>query len=620
MKKCRAHEVNGFQKLKMKKHIAFLCLLIPVVLFGQVHKGQLNLSSVPTPAMHYMQELTFDTTVNATAWSSQKKGMHVSFATTDELFFRSEVPELGQETTAWEGMGWRGERLNAQILVWSPDTVNQVRFILEDLKNASGNLIPQSNIGVQMVRYVVGNYPYGAKDATCGSSHYNELFLMPDRFEEFERFDVPGKSVRPVWLSVNIPAGTAPGPYTGNIEVRSENETVTLSIQINVQKQLLPAPHEWKHRLDLWQNPWVVAWENNLLPWSEEHKLLLKKHLKLYADAGGTYITTYAVHSPWADNSYMIEGGMIDWIKRDDGSWKFNYKIFDEYVELAMSVGIDKAITIYTPVPWGFRFRYLDEKNGNYVHESWPPDSKEFKTMWNIFLTDLKKHLEQKGWFEKTYLGINENAMEQTLAAISVIKSHSAKWRITYAGDWHKELDALLDDYCFLFGKESNVEAVKQRTSKGQTTTYYVCCNPPVPNNFVFSPPVEGRWQGWYSAAHGYSGFLRWAYDAWPADPNRDARHVFWPAGECYLIYPGGNSCIRFEKLREGIVDYEKIRILREKASVSGDEKVKNLLQQLDMHLKVFLAEKDFDTKKITGDVTKGKMIVEQLSEALIEK
>ena len=59
----------------------------------------------------------------------------------------------------------------------------------------------------------------------------------------------------------------------------------------------------------------------------------------------------------------MIEGGMIDWIKlKTDGSWKFNYKIFDEYVALAMSLGIDKAITLYTPVPWGFRFRYLDEK------------------------------------------------------------------------------------------------------------------------------------------------------------------------------------------------------------------------------------------------------------------
>jgi hypothetical protein len=237
-----------------------------------------------------------------------------------------------------------------------------------------------------------------------------------------------------------------------------------------------------------------------------------------------------------------------------------------------------------------------------------------------VFLTDLEKHLKQKGWFEKTYLGINENEMEHTLAAIKVIKEHSKDWKITYAGNWHKELDTLLDDYCFLYGQESDVDVVKQRAARGQTTTYYVCCNPPVPNNFVFSPPVEGRWQGWYTAAHGYDGFLRWAYDAWPADPMRDARHEFWPAGDCYLIYPGGNSCIRFEKLREGIVDYEKIRILRAEAAKSNDKEVKGLIQQLDQHLQIFLTEKDFNTDKITADMDKGKKILEQLGDKLAKK
>ena len=603
----------------MRKTLLLICItnLFFVVASGQPNKGMLEFSKLPVPPPHYLQEYTFDTTLNAEAWNIQKKGLHVSFASTDELYFRTEVPELEKESTTWQATAWKGERLNTQILVWSPDTLKQVRFILNDLKNEKGKLIAGSNSNIYMVRYVAGNYPYGAKDVTCGASPYKNLYLMPDRFEAFEQFDLPGRTVRPVWLSFNIPAGTEAGIYKGTVQVKSDNYTATLNITLTIQNQLLPKPSEWKHRLDLWQNPWVIAWKYNLSPWSEEHKLLLKKHLKLYADAGGKYITTYGVHSPWADNSYMVEGTMIEWIKRKEGGWKFEYTIFDDYVQLALSVGIDKAITIYTPVPWGFRFRYKDEKTGNYVYESWAPDSKEFKSFWNVFLTDLKKHLEQKGWFEKTYLGINENAMDQTLAAIKVIKDHSKNWKITYAGDWHKELDILLDDYCFLYGKESNVDIVKKRSARGQTTTYYVCCNPPVPNNFIFSPPAEGRWLGWYTAAHGYDGFLRWAYDAWPADPMRDARHELWPAGDCFLVYPGGNSCIRFEKLREGISDFEKIRILREKAAKSTDKTVQNLLEQLDQHLKTFLAEKDFDTKKITNDLIKGKNIIEQLTEQL---
>jgi hypothetical protein len=124
----------------------------------------------------------------------------------------------------------------------------------------------------------------------------------------------------------------------------------------------------------------------------------------------------------------------------------------------------------------------------------------------------------------------------------------------------------------------------------------------------------------WYTAAHNYDGFLRWAYDAWPNDPMRDARHELWPAGDCFLVYPGGNSCIRFEKLREGIVDFEKLRIIKEKAAVSKDPAVKNLIAQLNNHLQTFLTEKDFDSKKITADVQKGRDLVDQLSVKLATK
>jgi hypothetical protein len=440
---------------------------------------------------------------------------------------------------------------------------------------------------------------------------------MPDRFEVFDRFDVPGKTVRPVWMSVNIPQDAEPGTYAGTIEVIAVNQKTILNVKIRVQDQTLPKPHDWQYRLDLWQNPWVIADYYHVKPWSNEHIALLKKHLKLYADAGGTYITTYGVHSPWGDNEYAIEGGMINWIKQKNGSWKFDYTIFDEYVELAMSLGIDKAITIYTPLPWGERFFYLDEATGNRVQEQWLPTTDTFKNNWNIFLTNLRAHLEKEGWFNKTYLGINENAMEQTLAAIKVIKAHSKDWKITYAGNWHPELDTLLNDYCFLYGNEANVDEVKTRTERGQTTTYYVCCNPVKPNNFLFSPPIEGRWISWYSAAHGYNGFLRWAYDAWPEDPMRDARYGSWPAGDCFLVYPGGNSCIRFEKLREGIVDYEKIRIVKETALRSSDAVVKNLLSQLNAHLETLNTNKSLDEAKLKNDVTKGREIVNELSEKL---
>lgn len=83
--------------------------------------------------------------------------------------------------------------------------------------------------------------------------------------------------------------------------------------------------------------------------------------------------------------------------------------------------------------------------------------------MWNIFLTDFKFHLEAKSWLDITYIGINENPMEETLAAIHVVRNHDKCWKITYAGNWHKELDGLLDDYSFLYGEEPTIAEQKAR-------------------------------------------------------------------------------------------------------------------------------------------------------------
>ena len=111
--------------------------------------------------------------------------------------------------------------------------------------------------------------------------------------------------------------------------------------------------------------------------------------------------------------------------------------------------------------------------------------------------------------------------------------------------------------------------------------------------------------------AQGYSGYLRWAYNSWPENPLQDSRFRSWPAGDTYQIYPGPRSSVRFEKLREGIQDYEKIRII--KKALDQYPETDSIKQNLYKTLEMF-SLKNLSDKPASYWVDQGQEILEELS------
>ena len=76
-------------------------------------------------------------------------------------------------------------------------------------------------------------------------------------------------------------------------------------------------------------------------------------------------------------------------------------------------------------------------------------------------------------------------------------------------------------------------------------------------------------WMSWYAAAKGLNGYLRWAFDYWLSSDPLNIQDGTNTAGDFHMIYRTDNTAsskavasIRFEMLREGIQDYEKIKIV----------------------------------------------------------
>src|SRR6187200_2498443 len=113
---------------------------------GQALPGQVDRERTPVLSPHFEPELAYDPSTAPQRWTEQTAGLHAAFGSTDEIYFRSEVPAVGGASTGWEGTGWRGERLNAIILVWSRDPLEQVRLETSVLADGRGRVLARESL------------------------------------------------------------------------------------------------------------------------------------------------------------------------------------------------------------------------------------------------------------------------------------------------------------------------------------------------------------------------------------------------------------------------------------------------------------------------------------------
>jgi len=533
-------------------------------------------------------------------WKTAGTGLQGAFGSTDARYARDAVP-TGVKGSKWKGRAWQGERLSAQLVLWTSSGARQVRVEATPLRHQSGGELPPDCVRPAFVRYVLADGR-----------------VVPDVLDTLEQLDLPPRTSRPIWLSIDIPARARPGRYRGEVHVRAEGgRSLSFELEVELLPVRLPPPSRWKFWLDLWQNPYAVARYHHVEPWSQEHLRLLEPHLRLLASAGQKCVTTTIVYQPWGTQTYDPYDSMVAWVRRKDASWEFDYSRFDQYVALCARCGIKEAIHCYSMAPWG-AIRYLDEATGDYAWAHVRPGTPEYEQIWRPFLKDFVAHLQKRGWLAKTAIAVDEQPPEIMRPLIAFVRSAAPSLKLALAGSNDPQLKEAIDDWCVFIAPPLDPAIARERSGRGLPTTFYVCCGPGKPNTFTFSPPAEATWMGWYAAAKGYTGFLRWAYDSWVHDPLYDTRFVTWPAGDCFLVYPGARSSIRFERLREGIQDYEKIRLIRATLGRRKDAEARAGLQQLEEVLSRFTWEAVQETPA-SETVNAAKEVLAELSRILWE-
>ena len=486
----------------------------------------------------------------------------------DVRYARSQVPTTTKDAPLLRA--WRGERVSAQAVLATPKELENVSITVSDLKSGK-NIIPASTVKKYFVRYVLAEPFYNKKDS----------MLEADRLDPIETMKVEANTTRPIWLDIHVPANAAAGIYKGTVTMNCDGKVLSLPLQLQVANRTLPEPSKWAFHLDLWQNPYAVARYYQVPLWSQQHFDLMRPMMELLAAAGQKIITCSVISRPWNGQTFDPFESMIAKMKQIDGSWRYDYTVFDKWVEFMMSCGITEQIDCYTLVPWHYRFDYYDCATNSVKNLACKPGETKYHDFIVPFLKDFSRHLREKGWFERTYIAMDERPTDQMEAAWKTVQDADPEFKIEGAANYSVESEAAdrVDDLSVAFQYNLlNREALARRTSKGQIITFYTCCGPERPNTFTFSPPAESAYLGWHALACDYNGYLRWAYNSWPKQPNQDSRFGNWPAGDCYLVYPGGSS-IRFERLVEGIQAYEKVRLLRPSLNLMQAKQLDEMLR-----------------------------------------
>lgn len=504
-------------------------------------------------------------------WTAVKSGLNSSFVSIDKRYPRSLAPQVTVQKKIVV-KGWKGERVSTQILLWSTSDVNKVSVAVGDFRSSNRHTIPGDAAQARFVRYVMTD-EFGPG---CGYRKPKDFAasLSPDMLDDLDTYDIQGKEVRPVWVSVNIPHDSESGRYQATVTVKSgERKIEKLVLELEVVDAVLPEVSQWKFHLDQWQHPSAVARVEGLTMWSDAHFAALKPIMKRLADAGQKVITTTLNKDPWNVQTLDPYADMIVWKKKKDGSWDYDYTVFDRWVTLMLDLGINKMINCYSIIPWNNEIHYKDEASGKFVDVEAKPGTPIFETMWKPFLKSFSAHLKAKGWLETTNIAIDEREPAQMEAAFALLKEVAPELGVSYADNqktYKKFPDS--DDISIAAGHPFSKEDLVNRRSKGLNSTFYVYCGNAFPNQFTFSDPAESTYLAWYALAAGFDGVLHWAYNSWVETPLQDSRFRTWPAGDTYIIYPQNRSSIRFERMLEGIQDYEKVQVLRRKWLADGSQ------------------------------------------------
>ncbi|MHC4914307.1 MAG: glycoside hydrolase domain-containing protein [Planctomycetota bacterium] len=220
-------------------------------------------------------------------------------------------------------------------------------------------------------------------------------------------------ALQPVLVGVQVPKDAAPGEYRGEVTVSAGGKSVKVPVELYVAGWTVPDPRDFRTYMGVYQSPTTVAMQYRVKLWSDEHFKRMEKSWDLLARAGNKMVNVPVVD----ETQFGNPEGMIYWVKKADGSYDYDFSIFDRYLKMATDrIGKQDyvCLQVWHAGGWSARgvdnkctVQVLEEKTGKRAPMQVPLWGKpEAVAFWKPFLAAMQARLEKLDMPEAMCVGI----------------------------------------------------------------------------------------------------------------------------------------------------------------------------------------------------------------------
>ena len=534
-------------------------------------------------------------------WTKTATDDMVTFAAVDPLLKIFKETAFFDDTDPMADVAI-GEHASFQFVVRSTKTIRHLTATVTQLSRNLDLISHNSHIGFVGYTHVGRPLPNPPKDKLNPVSGY-----YPDPILDTPAMDLIHFTTQPVWLTVAIPQETAPGDYLGLCTLSGTVDGKTFSTSHRFLIRVYPVRIT---QTSLWVTNWFGIDKTQMKQLSDG------KDSVMYSERFWYWLHMAAKKMKEYDQNVVIVPPTLVNISYQQGKYSFDFTRYDRFVQTFID---EKTIGLIEGGHVGGRMGNWDSQFGLFVpfwhgdtiyYRILPLKDSTVQNFYRVFMPALMKHLQAKGWDkmylqhlcdepetsnEKSYgeIGKYIKSLAPGIKTIDAVHSHGVDNTVDV---WVPQLDFYDTDYAFY----------QERKKAGDEIWFYTCLSPQgeYANRFIEQPLIKTRLLHWINFRFGATGYLHWGWNFWSPDPMQETSGIIpeagniMPGGDAFITYPGHGeilSSIRLEAMRDGIVDYELLKMLEKQSPDAARETARQTVYEFskyDLDITAFRAKR----------------------------